>query len=72
MDLGSQQSMEFLLNGLKVVEGICSPERKILHNIGIHDGCNIINATKVLNTDLQFPYPPKRVDTLLDIVGCYI
>ena len=68
MDLGSQQCVDLILNGLKVVEGISFPERKILYNIDIHDAFTIINVTKVLNVYLQFIYPSKGLDTLSNIV----
>ena len=69
MDLGSQQCVDLLLNGLKVVEGISFSERKILHNIDIHDGCIIINVTKVLNAYLQIPYPSEGANTLSKVGG---
>ena len=59
MDLDYQQCMELFLNGLKVSKGISLPERNILHNIDIHDGCIIINVNIALNEDHQFPYPSQ-------------
>ena len=55
MDLSSQQCVDLLLNGLKFVEGISFPKRRILHNIEIHDLCISVNLTKILNVDLPYP-----------------
>lgn len=72
LNMHSQHCVDLLLNGLKVAEGIPFPDRKILHSIIIHDGCIIINVTKVLNGDLPLPYASVGVDTLSEAVGGFI
>lgn len=64
MNLDSQQYVDLLFRGLKVVEGIPYPKTRILHNRDIHSGCTIISVTKVLNGDLKLPYPLEGADTL--------
>ena len=62
--LSSKYYANFILDGLKVAEGISYLDRKQLHNNNIKHGCVVINVTNVFNEYIQFLHASKGVYTM--------